>query len=205
MSIYPEGNRRGSVPKSFRYADNIRAGGNGDTCGAVPELVGVKIAYSIFLAEFLKIAGRRLRVHGIRRSVLRKDPFAHERGSLFKPELFQESECIRANVYDTRFSVFRACLIHSRCRGVLEVTSNGKSAVVPVYVFPLEAAQLASARSTISSKVDVYLPLQRLLSDAGEHTGKLLHSEGLPSLAFLPGERWEGFLFPPLEEQVCSI
>ena len=87
VGIHPKRHRRITMAQAFRYADHIRAVRDGDACGAVPELVRVKVLYAVLCPELLKIPGGALRVHGIGGAVLGEHPLAQVFRRLFPPEL----------------------------------------------------------------------------------------------------------------------
>ena len=75
VGIHFERYRSVTVAQPLRYADHIRAVGNREACGGMAEFVGVKIVYTVPLAEFLEKPGWALREHRLRRPLLGKAPF----------------------------------------------------------------------------------------------------------------------------------
>ena len=75
VGVHSQRDRRITMAQPFTDGNNVRAVGDTDTCRRMPELVRVKILYTVFLPELLKIPRGTLRVHWLRYSILCKTPF----------------------------------------------------------------------------------------------------------------------------------
>ena len=149
------------------------------------EFVGVKILYTVPLAEFLEKPGWALRVHRLRSPLLCKAPFRNAGFRLVLTELLQQCQGIRPHIHQAHPAILGACGVHPRRNRILQIAPHRHRTGLKVNVPPLEAAQLPTSEASISSQVNVCLPLQRLLGGTGEDIGQLLY--GVRLVAFLFG------------------
>ena len=146
------------MSEPFRDADHIRAAGDRDRCRAVAELVRMKVRHTVAFSELLKISCRGLWEHRFRRSILSKAPFGYARRRLLFPKLSQKLQRFVADIHNTSFSILGRVDVYALLRCVLQIAPYRDRTGLSVNIRPLEAAQLASARSGVSGKVHIGLP-----------------------------------------------
>ena len=140
VSVHPQRDRCVTMAESFRHGDNIRTVGDGYACGAVTQLVRMKVLNAVAITKLFEIACRALWVHRHSRFILREYPLREAGGCLFLAEFPQQVKRFCADVYDAGLAVFWSGNIYALLRGVLKITLDRDRAGFPIYVRPLETA-----------------------------------------------------------------
>ena len=99
VGVHAEGDRRVTMAQALTDRHHVSPVGDCQACGGVAELVQVEVLHPVPLTEFLKVSGGGLRVHDVRAVVLRKNIPADGLIGLFCPELVQQLQHVRANIY----------------------------------------------------------------------------------------------------------
>jgi hypothetical protein len=94
----------------------------------------------IVFAKLLKVPCGALRVHRLRASFLCENPLTNTGLRLRRPQLAQEVERFRANIYHANLAIFRGGCVYALCRGVLEIAPDCDGSCIEINIIPPQAA-----------------------------------------------------------------